>query len=159
MTMPLFFVKLFFLQWVRTCRIASLSCYMESLDDLMPWVMALDRTNYARNIPVFLRDLCVLKERDTDLYIQLSMNGNFMGQKSKHAFSKIPIDQCTEQVVCWLKQESAVIGNLDNPETVRRDQVAWPELARIIKEFEQKPQESETRHHEQYPKFQKDFKV
>ena len=30
----------------------------------MPWIMALDRTNYARNIPVFLRDLCVLKEND-----------------------------------------------------------------------------------------------
>ena len=132
---------------------------MESLDSLMPWIMALDRTNYARNIPVFLRDLCVLKENDLNLYEELSKNGNFMGQKSKRAFSKIPIDQCTEQVVCWLKHEAAVIGNLANPDTVRRDQVAWPELARIIREFEQKTPDSERKHHEQFPKFQKECKV
>lgn len=121
--------------------------------------MVLDRTNYARNLPVYLRDLCTLEQQHPALYMELSRNGNFMGQKTKRAFSKIPIDQCTEHLICWLKQESAVIGNLDNEMTVRREQVARPELARMVAEFEGVEELDDTKHHEQYPKFQADFKV
>ncbi len=92
--------------------------------------------NYARNLPVYLRDLSNLKVQHRYLYDEFAKNGTFMGQKRKKAFSKIPIDQCTEHMVCWLKQESAVIDNLDNPMTIRCEQVSRPELAHIVSEFE-----------------------
>ena len=147
------------MQFVRSEREANIQLYKETLNSLMPWVMVLDRTNYARNIPVYLRDLCTLEERHPDLYMEFSRNGTFMGQKTKRAFSKLPIDQCNEHLICWLKQESAVIGNLDNDVTVRREQVARPELARIVAEFEGVKEFEDTKHHEQFPKFQADFQV
>lgn len=84
-----------------------------------------------------------------------------MGQKTKRAFSKIPIDQCNEQLIDWLKNESAVIGNLDDPATIRRVQVARHELARMVQEFESLSggKEETTKHHEQFPAYQTQFQV
>ena len=110
------------------------------------------------NLPVFLRDICLLKERHPSLYNELKVNGNFMGRKTSHRFSSIPIDQSTEHIVCWLKNESGVIGNLDDPQTVRRHQAASPELARMIREFESDTDnDEEDARHEMYLKFQKTF--
>ena len=39
-------------------------------------------------------------------------------------------------MVDWLKNESAIIGNLDDPATVIRDEVARPELVKIIQAME-----------------------
>ena len=77
-----------------------------------------------------------LKDRHPSLYTELKVNGNFMGRKTGHRFSSIPIDQCTEQEVCWLKNEGGVIGNLDNEQTVRRHQAPIPEIIRMVKKFE-----------------------
>ena len=85
------------------------------------------------------------------------MNGNFMGRKMKHRFSSMPIDQCTEQAVCWLKNESGVIGNLDDPQTVRRHQASILEMVRIVWEFEGEVIDNDM-HHEMFPKFQQGFK-
>ena len=109
-------------------RDADFLGYRATLDALMKWVVALDRTRYARSIPILLRDLSTLEERFPALYVAFAQNGFFMGQKTRRAFSRIPIDQCNEQLIDWLKNESAVIGNLDDPATIRREQVARPEL-------------------------------
>ena len=63
-------------------------------------------------------------------------------------FSSIPIDQLKEYTVCWLKNESGVIGNLDDPQTVRRHQAAIPELARIVQEFESDVDDEKYLYHE-----------
>ena len=60
-----------------------------------------------------------LKDRHLSLCTELKENGNFMGRKTDHRFSIIPIDQCTEQQVCWLNNEGGLIGNMDDPQTVR----------------------------------------
>ena len=142
-------------------RDADFLGYRATLDALMKWVVALDRTRYARSIPILLRDLSTLEERFPDLYVAFAQNGFFMGQKTKRAFSRIPIDQCNEQLIDWLKNESAVIGNLDDPATIRREQVARPELARMVQEFEglSGGMEEATKHHEQFPAFQAKFQV
>jgi hypothetical protein len=65
-----------------------------------------------------------------------------------------------EQLNGWLKNESGTIGNLDDPATVRREQVARPEMARLIQELEDSAQTGDpTKHHEQYLQFQKSFNV
>ncbi len=55
-------------------------------------------------------------------------------------------------------QESGVIGNLDNDMTVRNEQCTRPELAHLLHEFEHADVD-ELLQHEQYLKFQCDFKV
>lgn len=75
------------------------------------------------------------------------------------AFSKIPHDQMHEQLIDWLKNHGGVIENLDDPDTVRQEQVVRPELARLVREFEGSKESDERRHHEQYLKFKNDYKV
>ena len=121
----------------------------------MKWVCALDRNHYEFSLPLMLRDLSLLEECHPGLYMEFSENKRFVGQKSQNPFSRIPIDQCNDHMMDWLKNESAIIGNLDDPGTVRRDQVARPELAKIIQAMESdikdEIQGKHTSHHEQIP--------
>ena len=120
--------------------------------------MVMDHVHYSRNLPVHLRDMSTLEERHPALFVEF-MSGHFMGQKSKRAFSMLPLDQMHEQLNDWLKNEAGTIGNLDDPRTVRREQVARPEMARLISELEETAAANEQRHHEQFPKFQENFQV
>ena len=63
-----------------------------------------------------------------------------------------------EQMIDWLKNLSGVIGNLDDPRTVRREQVARPEMARLVQELEGEQLSESLKHHEQFPQFQANFK-
>ncbi|KAL7395746.1 hypothetical protein ABVT39_022389 [Epinephelus coioides] len=69
------------------------------------------------------------------------------------------IRQMHEQLIDWLKNHGSVIENLDDPDTVRREQVVRPELARLVREFKGSKESDEQRHHQQYPKFQDDYKT
>ena len=148
---------------MKTLRDGGFNQYFHSLVANMKWVCGLDRNHYESSLPLMLRDLSLLEERHPGLYIEFSENKRFVGQKSQNPFSRLPIDQCNEHEVNWLKNESAVIGNFDDPSTVQRDQVARPEMARIIQAMESdiknethgKPR----RHHEQVPSQQIRFKV
>lgn len=124
----------------------------------MPWVFAMNHTHYARNLPIHLRDMATLEETHPAVFVEFQ-KGAFVGQKSMRAFSKIPLDQIHEQLIDWLKNHGGVIESLDDPATVRREQVVRPEMARLVREFEGMKESDEQKHHEQYPKFQQDFKV
>ena len=124
----------------------------------MPWVMAMDHVHYARNLPVHLRDMVTLEEKHPGIFAEFKA-GRFVGQKSRRAFSMLPLDQMHEQLNDWLKNESGTIGNLDDPRTVRREQVSRPEMARLIRELEGTEDAKDEKHHEQFPKFQEHFKV
>ncbi|ELT89202.1 hypothetical protein CAPTEDRAFT_223408 [Capitella teleta] len=107
-------------------------------------------------MPIHLRDMANLKNKHPDVYQEFQA-GHFVGQKTRRKFSMMPLDQIHEQLNDWLKNESGTIGNLDDPATVRREQVSRPEMARLIQEVEGSKDQS-TRHHEQYPQYQKKFK-
>lgn len=132
--------------------------YRETLDLLMPWIMATDHVHYSRNLPVHIRDMATLEERHPAVFVEF-MDGHFVGQKSQRAFSMIPLDQMHEQLNDWLKNDAGVIGNLDDPCTVRREQVARPEMARLISELVEKDDTSDYKHHEQFHRFQEKFQV
>ena len=102
--------------------------------------------------------MATLEEKHPALFVEFQ-NGNFMGQKSMRAFSKIPHDQMHEQLIDWLKNHGGVIENLDDPGTLCRQQVVRPELARLVQEIEGTNKSEEQSHHEQYKKFQADYKV
>ena len=73
----------------------------------------------------------------------------------KFLASRLTSQQSTQFV--GLKM-SGTIGNLDDPQTVRRHQAAIPELARIVKEFESDVDDKKDLHHEMYPQFQQNFR-
>lgn len=150
---------MFIFQFVRACRSGDFNLYIETLDRLMPWIMAMDHTHYSRNVPVHLRDMATLQEQHPALYIEY-LQGHFVGQKTDRAFSRLPLDQMHEQMNDWLKNEAGIIGNLDDPRTVRREQVARPEMARLLRELEQDGTGMvDEKHHEQFHKYQQNFQV
>ena len=119
-------------------------------------MFALDRIHYSRNLPIHLRDTCALQKLHPDIYREF-LSGKFVGQKTKHVFSSLGLDQMHEQLIGMLKGDGGVIKLTEDPTLLRRNMVTGPELSRIIQEFENRKEFSNFKHHEQYPKFQSTF--
>ena len=119
-------------------------------------MFALDRIHYSRNLPIHLRDMCALQKLHPDIYREF-LSGKFVGQKTKHVFSSLGLDQMHEQLIGMLKGDGGVIKLTEDPTLLLRNMVTGPELSRIIQEFENRKEFSNVKHHEQYPKFQSTF--
>ena len=85
------------------------------------------------------------------------MEGRFVGHKTQRSFSALPLDQLHEQQIKILKGDGGIVGLTECLDKLREFMVLAPEFARLVKEFEVEGTSSETKHHEQYPKFQKTF--
>ena len=134
--------------------------YLDALTELVPWFFALGHTNYARWIPVHLRDMAELANKHPDVFTEFS-NGHFTVQKTKRMFSAIPLDQAHEQNSAYVKGDGGAIGLTDNATALKRWMVAGPEVARVIVEFEDfnmhPRNQEETRHHEETPSVHNTF--
>ena len=150
------------LVFVRSLRQASFSMYLDALTELAKWFHALDHTNYARWIPVHLRDMAMaeLTNRHPDIARQFRA-GNFTVQKTKKVFSSIAIDQAHEQNNACIKGDGGAVGLTDNPNALQRWMVSGPEVARCIDEFQKNiynwGRQDDTRHHDQTPSVQASF--
>ena len=76
------------LEFVKALRTADFKLYLEVLLQLMPWVFALDRIHYARNLPIHLRDMIALEELHAAIHSEF-----IVGQKTNNVFSSIALDQ------------------------------------------------------------------
>jgi len=76
---------------------------------------------------------------------------NFTIQKTSRQFSAIPVDQTHKQNNAAIKGDGGAVGLTDNPTALRRWTMAGSEIARLIGEFEDKPDfrntPPDTRHH------------
>ena len=146
--------------YVRSLREANFSMYLDALTEMVPLFFALNHTNYARWIPVHLRDMAELANKHPDVFTEFS-NGHFTVQKTKRMCSAIPLDQAHEQNNAYVKGDGGAIGLTDNATALRRWMVAGPEVARVIVEFEDfnmhPRNHEETRHHEETPSVQNTF--
>ena len=111
-------------------RTKNFSLYVESLEGLVPWFFALNRINYARWIPIHIRDM-----KSLPLSIEQFQNC-WVVQKTKNRFSCIPIDQAHKQNNKLVKGSGGAVGLTENPSAFRRWMVAGPEQARLLVEFE-----------------------
>ena len=150
------------LVYVRSLRESSFTSYIDALTELVPWFFALDHTNYARWIPVHLRDMSELPTKHPDVAREFEA-GNFTIRKTKRAFSAIAIDQAHEQNNAYIKGDGGVVGLTDNPSALRRWMVAGPEVTSLIGDFENSNQFTHTTqekrlHHDQTASVQKTFK-
>jgi len=87
--------------------------------------------------------------------------GNFTIQKTSRQFSAMPIDQAHEQNNAAIKGDGGAVGLTDNPSALRRWMVAGPEVARLIREFQNEidsfNEPPDTRHHDQSASVQSAF--
>ena len=138
--------------YVRSIRDATFLLYVDSLTKIVPWFFALDHTNYARWIPIHLRDTVSLDIKHPDVFAQF-LAGNFAVKMTTRAFSVIAIDQAHEQNNATVKGDGGAVGLTENPAAMRRWMVSGPEMSRVIREFQASADNKTHRtgilHHEQ----------
>ena len=127
--------ELTILIFVRSLREGNFELYKESCKRLAPWFFALDRTNYARWLPVHIRDMESLDTKLPNLAAQFR-KGHFVVNKTNRSFSALPIDHAHEQNNKIVKGDGGAIGLTESPTQLMRWMVSGPEMSRIINEFE-----------------------
>ena len=112
--------------FVRSHREKDFPLYVESLKSLIPWFFALDHQNYARWIPIHIRDMESLHASIRQEYEEC---GHWVIQKTTNRFSAMPIDQAHEQNNELVKGSGGAVGLTENPSAFRKWMVAGPEQA------------------------------
>lgn len=144
-------LELLSLRLVRSIREGNFPMFIKSLKEIIPWMFALDHPNYARWLSVHYRGMCILPDKHPDVYAQFC-NGSFVVHKNKRLFSSIALDHAHKQENAKVKGEGGAVGLTENPAALRRWMISGPEVARMIKEFENlSNQANDIRHHEQQP--------
>jgi hypothetical protein len=144
-------LQLLCLQLVKAFRTADFKLYVDSLTKMMPWMFALDQTNYCRWLPVHIRDMQELPIKHPDVYEKFT-SGFFVVHKTRKRFSAMALDQAHEQENAVVKGEGGAVGLTENPGALKRWMISGPEIARIVKEFETATATSSDdcqKHHEQ----------
>lgn len=153
-------IELCVLVYLHSLRQASFTIYLDALTELTLWFFALDHTNYARWIPIHLRDMAELPIKHPEITKKFK-DSNFPIQKTNRVFSAIPIDQSHEQNNGYIKGDGGAVGLTDNSSALRHCMIAGPEVARIIEEFHDENHHCggkvNTDHHDQAPSVQVSF--
>ena len=153
-------LELCILIFVRSLRTASFTMYLDALTELAPWFFALDHTNYARWIPVHLKDMAELSIKQPDVLKEFN-DGKFVVHKTRRVFSSIPIDQAHEQNNALIKGDGGAVGLTSNAHALQRWMIAGPEVSQIVEEFHKEldhcVSEIDTHHHDQTPTIQTNF--
>ena len=145
--------------FVHAHRTKYFDVYVESLDNLVQWFFALDHVNYARWIPIHIRDMQSLPQSISEEFKKC-----WVVQKTQNLFSCIPLDQAHEQNNKLVKNSGGAVGLTENPSAFRRWAVAGPEQAQLLQDFESQlpiPSDNEESlhlHHEQSTSAQNLFK-
>ncbi|KAK3910810.1 putative 1-aminocyclopropane-1-carboxylate oxidase [Frankliniella fusca] len=129
-------LQLILLQFVRAERTANFQLYIESLSMMAPWFFALDHTNYARWLPIHIKDLVMLKESNPNLHREFQ-KGHFVARKTCNLFSALALDQAHEQVNAQLKGDGGMVGLTENVEALRKFMLSGPELSQMVVAFEE----------------------
>ena len=153
-------LELLVLQFIWSLRESNIDVYVKSLHQLAPWFFALDHYNYARWLPVHIRDMVQLQQKHPTVLAEFN-TGYFTVQKSSNKFSAFALDQSHEQENAKVKGDGGAVGLTESEAALRRWMVAGPEVARAVNEFEncflKKSDSGNNEHHEQKPSVQKSF--
>ena len=128
-------MELTILSLVRAFREANFILYCQPLCALIPFFFSNNNINYARWLPVHLRDMLSLKHKHPGVF-QEFQSGKFVVFKSSRTFSAIAIDQAHEQANAVIKGKGGAIGVTEEPSALRRWMVAGPEVSRLATEYE-----------------------
>lgn len=145
---------------IRAFREGNFTLYRDSLSELIPFFFANNNVNYARWLPIHLRDIMCLEKQHPEVAREFH-KGNFVVHKSDRDFSSMAIDQAHEQNNAVIKGDGGAIGLTEDPSALRRWMVAGPEISQFVANYEtvsgSKDVKKDSRHHEQSPKAQKAF--
>ena len=121
---------------MRSFRSKNFKLFVESLEEMLPFFLAIDHLNYARWLPVHLKDLKSLSSTKSTIYAAF-LEENFVVTKTLWKFSSIPIDYAHEQNNKLMKEDGGAIGLRENIVGWIRWMSCGPEIARIVNKFEE----------------------
>ena len=137
---------------IRSFREGNFTLYRESLSEFIPYFFANNNINYARWLPIYLRNMMCLEKQHPDVAREFHQR-NFVVHKSDRNFSAMAIDQAHEQNNAVIKGDGGAIGVTEDPSALRRWMVASPEISRLVANYETvsgtKDAKKSNRHHEQ----------
>ena len=158
-------LELALLIFIRSLREGNFSLYKAALVKLAPWFFSLDHPNYARWLPLHIRDMSALDNICPTIAVEFN-KGNFVVHKTQHAFSSIPIDQAHEQNNKQVKGDGGAVGLTENSSQLQRWMVSGPEVSRVVGDFDNEVErvrrkeikQGDIRHHEEHTAVQKTFR-
>ena len=119
--------EMLILMFVRAHRVKNFPLYVEVLEKLAPLFFALDHTNYAKWLPVHIKDM---KSLPDSVRAEFEQEGHWVLSKTNNKFSTIPIDQAHEQENAYVKGSGCCTGLTENPTAFRHWMLSGPEMAR-----------------------------
>ena len=123
------------LTFVLALRKGNFKLYIETVEKLIPCFFAFNHTNYARWLPIHLRDMISLKDNHPFVYTKFEQ-GCFVVWKTRRKFSAISVDHAHEQNNRYVKDDGGAIGLTEDSLQLLRWMIAGPEIAGAIAEFE-----------------------
>ena len=152
-------LELLMCRFIRSLREGNFPLYVQVCDELCPWFHVMDHTNYARWLPVHVRDMVQLSEKHPCVHAEF-LRGNFVVQKSPHKFSLIAKDQSHEQCNKSLQAHGGAAGLYENPDALTLFMITGPECSKCVEEFEALfyTHSSSTAHHEEAHSLQVKFR-
>ena len=79
-------LELLMSRFLRSLREGDFALYVQAGDKLCGWFHTMDHTNYARWLPIHVRDMVELAEKHPQVHAEFQ-KGNFVVQKSARKFS------------------------------------------------------------------------
>ena len=101
---------------VRAHRARNFSMFVEVLKQLVPLFSALDHTNYARWVPIQIRDM---KSLPDSVRCEFQERHHWVLSKTGNKFSLMPLDQAHEQENKMVKGSGGAVGLTENPAAFR----------------------------------------
>lgn len=153
-------MELVILIFIRSLREANFSLYCQALCQLIPYMFANNNVNYARWLPIHLRDMMGLEKAHPQL-AAIFKAGGFVIHKTTRNFSAMAVDQAHEQANAVIKGDGGAIGITEDQSALRRWMVAGPAVSQLVAQYEAasalKDVTNQTYHHEQTQKTQTSF--
>ena len=119
------------LLFVQSIREANLPMFINSLEKVVPWMFALDHTNYSRWLPIYLKSLRELHLVHSTVFEEFR-KGFFTVNKTNRLFSYISDDHAHEQNNKLIKSDGGVVGILDSVKALLKWMISGPIIASVI---------------------------
>lgn len=102
--------------FVRAHRERDFCLFVDALEQLVPLFFALDHVNYARWVPIHIRDMKSLPESVRREFLD---HHHWVLSKTGKKFSSMPLDQAHEQANKMVKGSGGAVGLTENPVAFR----------------------------------------
>lgn len=108
------------LQFIKTERTGNWRLHLSSTAAMLPHFFAMDRSNYARWLPVYLADMQKLEERHPKVYQEFAAGSHSIG-RSKQPFAQVWADMALEQSINLdSKSKGGIVGFSRREDAVER---------------------------------------